>query len=516
MKIGSRLKTAETRCLTWVALCFGLTSAVYLSWLDRLVAIAGAERADWFSLVAGYLFQAAGMGAVSLWLRKKPAENHQRVFLVVTAVFAAVAVPTLLADTPAGVIAFGLGMNGLCGAMAGFYLYGIGAGGEENHRSTLFGGGYALATVAVGLLALADGGALLHGRWALALYLPLAAAIMGLTLRWRMLAPAPAEAEGEAQQNTILLTEQHKPAQKKPDKPAAGGMQQDTVPLAAQDKPGQKKAALPSPGGTPVQGSVFWLACGTVFLISLVKNLGFGFPSADIAAGLIPEITRMTYAIGLVAAGLLNDRNRQTGLLCTLFALIIPFLMLGLIHEPVSSTVFWGLDYLFYAFFSVFRVTLFLDLADKRGDRALAPLGLMIGRMGDAAGTAVNLVFSGRAIVLVSLTGVLFVVCGFLLFRVHEMLYRPENVQAHREQEIFDAFCRQHDFSPRERDIFRLITEGRTNGQIAETLFISENTVKFHVRNLLQKTGCANRVELAGQYEAALNPEGHRARLKIV
>ena len=57
-----RLKSPDTTVLLWVALCFGLTSAVYLSWLDRLVAMVGAAAADWVSMVAGYLFQAAGMG----------------------------------------------------------------------------------------------------------------------------------------------------------------------------------------------------------------------------------------------------------------------------------------------------------------------------------------------------------------------------------------------------------------------------------------------------------------------
>ena len=43
----ARLKSADTRCMLWVALCFTLTSGVYLSWLDRAVNVAGANAADW-------------------------------------------------------------------------------------------------------------------------------------------------------------------------------------------------------------------------------------------------------------------------------------------------------------------------------------------------------------------------------------------------------------------------------------------------------------------------------------
>ena len=72
---------------------------------------------------------------------------------------------------------------------------------------------------------------------------------------------------------------------------------------------------------------------------------------------------------------------------------------------------------------------------------------------------------------------------------------------------LAETFCLQHDFSGRERDVFRQLLSGRTNGEIAEALFITENTVKYHVRNLLQKTGCKNRTELQRQYTAALYPD---------
>lgn len=49
----------------------------------------------------------------------------------------------------------------------------------------------------------------------------------------------------------------------------------------------------------------------------------------------------------------------------------------------------------------------------------------------------------------------------------------------------------------REESILRLLAEGRTNAHIAAAVFLSENTVKFHLRNLFAKLGVSNRTEAA-------------------
>jgi DNA-binding NarL/FixJ family response regulator len=49
----------------------------------------------------------------------------------------------------------------------------------------------------------------------------------------------------------------------------------------------------------------------------------------------------------------------------------------------------------------------------------------------------------------------------------------------------------------REREVLAHIVAGRTYGEIARELVLSEKTVSVHVSNMLHKTGAANRVELA-------------------
>jgi two-component system, NarL family, response regulator LiaR len=51
------------------------------------------------------------------------------------------------------------------------------------------------------------------------------------------------------------------------------------------------------------------------------------------------------------------------------------------------------------------------------------------------------------------------------------------------------------DLTKRERDILRLMVEGESNPAIAESLFVSRSTVKFHVSNILMKLGVSTRTE---------------------
>ena len=49
--------------------------------------------------------------------------------------------------------------------------------------------------------------------------------------------------------------------------------------------------------------------------------------------------------------------------------------------------------------------------------------------------------------------------------------------------------------TPRELEILRLVAQGHTNGRIARGLWVTEQTVKFHLSNIYRKLDVTNRTE---------------------
>ncbi|MCS5513485.1 response regulator transcription factor [Curtobacterium flaccumfaciens pv. betae] len=59
-----------------------------------------------------------------------------------------------------------------------------------------------------------------------------------------------------------------------------------------------------------------------------------------------------------------------------------------------------------------------------------------------------------------------------------------------RRDEVLDAL------TAREREVFLLVAKGLSNAEIAESVFLSDATVKTHVRAVLTKLGLRNRIQV--------------------
>lgn len=59
----------------------------------------------------------------------------------------------------------------------------------------------------------------------------------------------------------------------------------------------------------------------------------------------------------------------------------------------------------------------------------------------------------------------------------------------------FDELIQQYKLSSREQEVYELVAKGLSNRDIAETLFISEHTVKNHITNLFQKLNVSDRAQ---------------------
>ena len=61
------------------------------------------------------------------------------------------------------------------------------------------------------------------------------------------------------------------------------------------------------------------------------------------------------------------------------------------------------------------------------------------------------------------------------------------------------------ELTPREHSIVRLVAQGKKNADIAASFGMNEHLVKNYLREIYDKVGLWNRVELALWYEANFN-----------
>lgn len=69
---------------------------------------------------------------------------------------------------------------------------------------------------------------------------------------------------------------------------------------------------------------------------------------------------------------------------------------------------------------------------------------------------------------------------------------RPRSKAGGREDLLMERFC----LTPREYEVLRLVCRGDGNREIADALFISENTVKKHLHSMFRKLGVSSRTQL--------------------
>ncbi len=74
--------------------------------------------------------------------------------------------------------------------------------------------------------------------------------------------------------------------------------------------------------------------------------------------------------------------------------------------------------------------------------------------------------------------------------------------RAHRPR-VADGDATIEDLSIREAEVLRMLADGLTDREIAETLVISIRTVQSHVSSVLHKMGVRHRAEAASRYRAA-------------
>ncbi len=83
------------------------------------------------------------------------------------------------------------------------------------------------------------------------------------------------------------------------------------------------------------------------------------------------------------------------------------------------------------------------------------------------------------------------------MLRVMDKTMAGEQVWPDSAPEVRLGLIKNSELTDREMDVLRLLAEGRTDREIGERLELALPTVRYHVRNLISKTGYSSRTELA-------------------
>jgi len=339
---------------------------------------------------------------------------------------------------------------------------------RKGSRGTVFGCSYAASTFLTLLMSLPADGTLTSGMPCLGCCSLLAAAVFCLL----------------NMKGGLLLTEENV-------KPPSGG----------------------APGETALDRKGLLLVGSTLVVACFVHSIGFSFPSDALSAGVNLELSRILYGFGLAVIGIAADYDRRFALVACVASLVMPFLMLALSGANAASTLLWSLGYLLTGAYVLFSVLIATDLADSAGRCSQAGAGTMARYMGDAAGASLCFALSGSPIALIALACAGFALAVILLILLYLQVYaqQPNAVSdEQRNKDLLDLFAARHALTLREHDVLTLVIAGKSNSEIAAELVVSERTVKFHMTNLLKKTGCKTRLDVIAQFAELKNSPGSR------
>ncbi len=441
-------KKQQSQSVLIIFLSFFLTSTGYLAWLRCLLSLMPEGTPELLAMGLGYFFQSLGLALFAYISLKEPSKATKKSFYFCLLTYISCAILSILISSRLLMVLFGAITNIICGTIAGFYLYLLG-NASPSQQARIFGIGYAIATIASWLFSLIE----------------------------QVLPQSPIFPICLMVVLTIMLCFSIRCQQ-----------------LTSYD-------STTRPDIATIKNELI-IASVIVFLSSIVNHIGFSFPSSDIKNGINLELLRLFYALGLLIAGHVNDRNRKHGAILAFGALILPFVNLSLKNETVNASALWSLGYLSSGFFSVYRIILFMDIARKYNAPYLVVFGLLFGRLGESLGATLCYVLSNNVIILICLAAILYAITTSFFFRLYQTQFTPVEEPHKDEENRFEKFTEQYELSPREKEILTLLLEKETTPSIAEKLFVTESTVKFHIHNLLHKTHCKNRKELSALFHS--------------
>ena len=240
------------------------------------------------------------------------------------------------------------------------------------------------------------------------------------------------------------------------------------------------------------------------------------------------ELMRAMFPIGYFASSLLAGVSSRCGIgfrsdrlyIALLIASSTAFLVVPLFGDTYLA-VLSGIENAVFSIASICMVAMSLLLAREKGVGCVPVAAIVLGTVYGCVGlgqlfgsffaySSMTALIPGFVVYIVLLTGTFVRPHGKKDWResrtdseMTTVAYFVENVTASQIRDNA-ALRNRYGISDREIDVLVLLLNGRNAATIADTLGISENTARSHLKNLYKKTGVHNRQDLLDLVETTI------------
>ena len=257
-----------------------------------------------------------------------------------------------------------------------------------------------------------------------------------------------------------------------------------------------------------------WILALFVFIITINSGLMYQVinPAFDHLTGLVSWYWAVPYILALVILRSISLNRKRSSVLYVGMAMImaafIAFMLLGRKETDylIIDTLMLGAC----GIFDLFWWSILGEMLDHTNSSAKVfgiglsanVLGVLCGGVLGMAVTSAGLPSAEIAVIALCVVCVTLVLLPplnrrlVLLLKSHTYLVAYDNMSQSQQTDIIHQIKTLDPLTVREKELLQLILSGKSNREIAGTLYISENTVKTHIRNIFSKYDVSSRVEL--------------------
>ncbi|NLJ73199.1 MAG: helix-turn-helix transcriptional regulator [Syntrophomonadaceae bacterium] len=253
-----------------------------------------------------------------------------------------------------------------------------------------------------------------------------------------------------------------------------------------------------------------------LFVVIITVNSGLMYqvinPAFQHLTGLVSWYWAVPYIIALILMRNLPETIKRSMVLYIGMAMIIgafiSFMILGRTTYDylVVDTLMLGAC----GIFDLFWWSILGEMLDYTGNPAKIfgiglssnVLGVLLGDILGMGMTSIRLPSAEVAVIALAIVSITLALLPFLNRRLvyvlknHAYLAVYDNMSDTRKKAVLDEMKPLDPLTARELEVLQCILEGKSNREIAKTLFISESTVKTHARNIFSKYAVTSRAEL--------------------